>query len=242
MSGRPALMERYGGPDNRDIGCWAVTEPDHGSDSLTVTERHFGDPNIRANCVAQRDGDHYVVNGSKMFITNAETATLFNTAVKTDPFEEIDFGSFFDDYLDPGYKSPASEAVDKPSFETFLSAPVTLPDHLMSQLTVMLMPDTVREAADSIIGNLDENGYLTASLEEMAAVGGHRMEDVEAALRAVQSLEPAGVGARDVRECLIAVSIPIVFWAFLCALSYADHRFIEKETEKNGGRRPDWVW
>ncbi len=40
----------------------------------------------------------------------------------TDPFDEIDFGSFFDDYLDPGYKSPASESVEKPSFETFLSA------------------------------------------------------------------------------------------------------------------------
>ena len=54
----------------------------------------------------------------------------------TDPFDEIDFGSFFDDYLDPGYKSPASESVEKPSFETFLSAPVTLADHLHSQLSV----------------------------------------------------------------------------------------------------------
>ena len=45
---------------------------------------------------------------------------------ETDPFDEIDFGSFFDDYLDPGYKSPASELVEKPSFETFLSSPVTL--------------------------------------------------------------------------------------------------------------------
>src|SRR6185503_20869591 len=47
------------------------------------------------------------------------------TPASTDPFDEIDFGSFFDDYLDPGYKSPASESVEKPSFETFLSAPVT---------------------------------------------------------------------------------------------------------------------
>src|SRR5579864_1327580 len=43
-----------------------------------------------------------------------------------DPFDEIDFGTFFDEYLDPGYKSPASESVEKPSFETFLSSPVTL--------------------------------------------------------------------------------------------------------------------
>ena len=91
----------------------------------------------------------------------------------TDPFDEIDFGSFFDDYLDPGYKSPASESVEKPSFETFLSAPVTLGDHLRSQLSVSLIDDEVRDAAESIIGNLDEDGYLTASLEEIAAAGEH---------------------------------------------------------------------
>ncbi|MBI4875306.1 MAG: RNA polymerase factor sigma-54 [Acidobacteria bacterium] len=133
----------------------------------------------------------------------SETGEPAEAKTSTDPFDEIDFGSFFDDYLDPGYKSPASESVDKPSFETFLSAPEMLSDHLHSQLTIVLIPDTVREAADSVIGNLDENGYLTASLEEMAASGGHMIGDLEAALKAVQSLEPAGVGARDVRECLL---------------------------------------
>ena len=120
-----------------------------------------------------------------------------------DPFAEIDFGSFFDDYLDPGYKSPASESVEKPSFETFLSAPFTLGDHLRSQLSVSLLSDDVRDAAETIIGNLDEDGYLTASLEEIAAMGEHTQEQIEAALKVVQSLEPAGVGARDLRECLL---------------------------------------
>ena len=121
----------------------------------------------------------------------------------TDPFDEIDFGSFFDDYLDPGYKSPASESVEKPSFETFLSAPVTLADHLHSQLSVSIISDEVRDAAESIIGNLDEDGYLSASLEEIAGMGDHTLEEIEAALKVVQSLDPAGVGARNVRECLL---------------------------------------
>lgn len=121
----------------------------------------------------------------------------------TDPFDEIDFGSFFDDYLDPGYKSPSSEQVDKPSFETFLSAPVTLGDYLRSQLSMVPLPDDVRDAADSIIGNLDESGYLPVSLEEIASSGEHTMADVELALTEVQKLDPAGVGARDVRECLL---------------------------------------
>jgi RNA polymerase sigma-54 factor len=120
-----------------------------------------------------------------------------------DPFDEIDFGSFFDDYLDPGYKSPASESVEKPSFETFLSAPVTLGDHLRSQLSVSLLSDDLRDAAESIIGNLDEDGYLSASLEEIAALGDHPMEQIEQALQVVQSLDPAGVGSRSLRECML---------------------------------------
>jgi len=133
---------------------------------------------------------------------DGETAVLEPPAA-TDPFDEIDFGSFFDDYLDPGYKSPASESVEKPSFETFLSTPLTLGDHLRSQLSVSLVSDAIREAAESIIGNLDEDGYLFASLEEIATAGEHKIEEVEEALRVVQSLDPAGVGARSLRECLL---------------------------------------
>src|SRR4051794_37218058 len=125
-----------------------------------------------------------------------------DTPAATDPFDEIDFGSFFDDYLDPGYKSPASESVEKPSFETFLSAPVTLGDHLRSQLSVSLISEDIRNAAESIIGNLDEDGYLTASLDEIASAGEHKPEHVDEALKVVQSLDPAGVGARNLRECL----------------------------------------
>ncbi len=138
-------------------------------------------------------------------ILDAASAPAAEPEPKTekDPFDEIDFGSFFDDYLDPGYKSPASETVEKPSFETFLSSPVTLADHLQSQLAVLVMSEGVRDAADNIIGNLDENGYLTATLEEIAESGQHSMAEVQEGLRMVQSLDPAGVGAKDVRECLL---------------------------------------
>jgi len=122
---------------------------------------------------------------------------------ETDPFDEIDFGSFFDDYLDPGFKSPASEAIDKPSFETFLSSPVTLSDYLQTQLSVLVLPEGVREAANSIIGNLEESGYLTTLLEEIAVAEGLTLEDVRAGLKAVQSLDPTGVGAMNLRECLL---------------------------------------
>jgi RNA polymerase sigma-54 factor len=122
---------------------------------------------------------------------------------KHDSFEEIDFGSFFNDYLDPGYKSPAAETPEKPSFENFLSQPVSLAQHLEWQLSLSLCAAPILSAATSIIGNLNEDGYLTASLGEIAETGGHKVQSVEEALAMVQEFDPLGVAARDVRECLL---------------------------------------
>ena len=120
-----------------------------------------------------------------------------------DPFDEIDFGSYFDDYLDPGYKSPAAEVSEKPSFEMFLSSPVTLSDHLHSQLALVAINEAVRDAAESILGNLDDNGYLTSTPEEICNAEDHSEADMAEALRIVHTLDPAGVGCCDLRECLL---------------------------------------
>jgi RNA polymerase sigma-54 factor len=88
-----------------------------------------------------------------------------------DPFEEIDFGSFFKDYLDPGYRSQGeSEDIERPSFENFLSKPSNLSDHLIWQLGSIPTRPEVREAAELVIGNLNEDGYLIASDDEMMGV------------------------------------------------------------------------
>jgi RNA polymerase sigma-54 factor len=136
-------------------------------------------------------------------VGEAAPAEATETPADADPFDEIDFGSFFDEYLDPGYKSPSSESVEKPSFETFLSAPVTLSDHLQAQLAIEVMPEMIREASLSIIGNLDDNGYLIMPVEEIAQAEDFDIDDVRKALEVVQSLDPAGVGARDMAECLL---------------------------------------
>lgn len=120
-----------------------------------------------------------------------------------DSFDEIDYGSFFDDYLDPGFRTPQGENVERPSFDTFLSSPVNLPEHLEQQLALIVLSPELREAADTIIGNLDENGYVTVTLEEIAVQAECSVEVAAEALRFVQSLDPAGVGARDLRECLL---------------------------------------
>src|ERR1700727_2010737 len=87
---------------------------------------------------------------------------------KRDPFDEIDFGSYFQDYLDPGFRTPNGfEQTDKPSFENFLSQPSTLTDHLFWQLGSLNLSNDLRAAAEYIVGNLDEDGYLLAEDDEL---------------------------------------------------------------------------
>ena len=186
-----------------------------------------------------------------------------------DVFNEIDFGSYFQEYLDPGFRTqPEYEDSEKPSFENFLSQPTTLSDHLAWQLGSLSLELSLRNAAEFVIGNLNEDGYLAASEEELAAafshvvsipsehngrrtpsakssqpqanlpeqksdqdglesdpVSGHTFDTVlkkpvrselfsediatrtldliQLAVDLVQHLDPAGVAARDLRECLL---------------------------------------
>ena len=104
------------------------------------------------------------------------------TAEKKDPFEEIDFGSFFQDYLDPGYRTRSEmEEIERPSFENFLSKPTNLTDHLAWQLGALSLRPEVREAAEQIIGNLNEDGYLIASDEEMLGIAPPATPEADAA-------------------------------------------------------------
>jgi RNA polymerase sigma-54 factor len=130
---------------------------------------------------------------------------------KKDPFDEIDFGSYFQDYLDPGFRTPSSfEQSEKPSFENFLSQPSTLTDHLFWQLGSLSLSGDLRAAAEYVVGNLDEDGYLMAGDEELLAGLARELEDASAArellaeaVQLVQNLDPVGVATRSLRECLL---------------------------------------
>jgi len=189
---------------------------------------------------------------------SAEDVAAEGERVEKDPFDEIDFGSYFQDYLDPGFRTASNfEEYDKPSFENFLSQPSTLSDHLAWQLGSLTLSPEVRAATELVVGNLNEDGYLTASDEELIesliqsrgperpepipfergtksrlahlwdkaekcenAVGSPQDEALEMAAAAdedlaflltavrearalVNFLDPVGVGARDLRECLL---------------------------------------
>jgi RNA polymerase sigma-54 factor len=159
-----------------------------------------------ANPMLEEIGDDGLAseNYSDEAFVKAETEKVPETEAPN-PFDEFDISSFFNQYLDSGGtdSNREREEIERPSFDKFLSSPQRLADHLTWQLSVTICSETVRDIAEVIIGNLDENGYLTASLEEVAQTGNSSMEDVEEALAVVQEFDPVGVAARDIRECLL---------------------------------------
>jgi RNA polymerase sigma-54 factor len=121
-----------------------------------------------------------------------------------DSFDEIDYEAYFQDYMDLSYRPQApSEEFEPRPLDAVLSKPQSLTDHLLWQLDMSPLPSGRKEIAQAIIGNLDEAGMLQASLEEVAGMGPYPIEEVELALHHVQELDPPGIAARDVRECLL---------------------------------------
>jgi RNA polymerase sigma-54 factor len=121
-----------------------------------------------------------------------------------DSFDEIDYDAYFQDYIEYGY-NPRGMGEEHEEFpiENTLTRPPNLSDHLTWQLSMSDASPRTKEIANFIIGNIDEDGYLRASNDEIMLAGGFAAEEVETAVRAVQSLDPIGVGARDLRECLL---------------------------------------
>jgi len=125
-------------------------------------------------------------------------------AERTDPLKEIDVEKFFEDYLDDGRERRvrSSEIPEMPPIENTLTETPDLYDHLLWQLHMSASDELTREIGEAIIQNLDEDGMMRASVDEIANMGPFSIEDVEKALGVIQGLDPSGVAARDLTECL----------------------------------------
>src|SRR2546421_4141536 len=125
-------------------------------------------------------------------------------ANKTDTWDDQDYEYFFGDYLDDGYRPRAPQEVKElPPIKNTLSTTSSLSDHLLWQLSMQTDDPLMREIGSAIVGNLDDDGYLVASFDELAAMGPWPVTEVERALKLVQSFDPTGVAARDLQECLL---------------------------------------
>jgi RNA polymerase sigma-54 factor len=120
-----------------------------------------------------------------------------------DSFDEIDFDSYFEDYLDSAYNPRQYEDGEQVPLENTLSRPQGLHEYLNWQLSLSDEEPPVREIAQYLIGNIDEDGYLRVSRDEIRAAGFENDHHVENALALVRSLDPPGVGAFDLPDCLM---------------------------------------
>ena len=126
------------------------------------------------------------------------------TTEKKDTWDDADYAYFFGEYLDEGYRPRAPQEVKElPPIENTLSTTSSLSDHLLWQLSLRTSDELLREIGEAIIGNLNEDGYLVASIDELAEMGGWPAAEVTQVLELVQKFDPIGVAARDVRECLL---------------------------------------
>ena len=130
---------------------------------------------------------------------NPEAETSEKEREKLDWKEFIRNGSY-DDISYRGYRDKDEERPD--SFERYVTNEVTLPEHLMFQYQFATVDKGCRRVGKYIIESLDENGYMTSSVEEISRATGGREEKVGEALDIIHGFDPAGVGARDLSECL----------------------------------------
>ncbi len=128
-------------------------------------------------------------------------------STQTEEQFDIDWQRYFEDSSDIGKLSNfvvgGRDEEDKDSFETFTSSTTNLLEQLYFQLSLTSADqEHLKPLAEFLVGNLDSNGYLRGSLEEISRFVEADEQDLEKALDLIQSLDPPGIGARDLRECL----------------------------------------
>src|SRR6185503_10589901 len=175
----------------------------HAPETGSAATNGSGDTDVLSSMPASTDGEpgESLAGGEHEEAGGEEGIT---DESQRDAFEEIDFGREFQDYLDPGYKTQEIEyKEDAPTFEQFLTRPPSLAEHLEWQLNMTTLDHEVRDAATAVIGNMNADGRLSATNEEMAAMEKVSEEVVERARQQVMRLDPVGCGARDVKKCLL---------------------------------------
>ena len=121
---------------------------------------------------------------------------------RADRIDDFDWESYLQDASDYRPQIPREE-LERFDADIQLTKPRSLMDHLLFQLHLSTSDPGLLQLATLLIGNLDESGYLKEPLEAMAAATDADPARMDEVLRLVQSFEPTGVGARDLRECLL---------------------------------------
>lgn len=163
----------------------------------TLEMLESGNQDLAGNLI---DGDEIPDSQSDQAAAAAENDEAIATLIQLD--------ESWNDYVPPrhtGNSQPSSEDEERRNhmFNSLVDEP-SLQDELLAQLREMdSIPDHERPLYEEIIGNVDERGYLGATVDEIALTSDYVKEQIERAVETIQSFEPAGIAARDLRECLL---------------------------------------
>lgn len=117
---------------------------------------------------------------------------------------DLEFESHFQEYLDDGFRPHFSERRDAPALENTLSRSPSLWDHLNWQANLEFSERADREVAELVIGNIDEDGRLTTTEEELSRQAGVPVEKVHEIREKIKTFDPVGSGSLDLKEALLA--------------------------------------
>lgn len=146
------------------------------------------DRQVEINPLLEIDGDQ----------RNEENIEEINSKI-----EEIDWKEYLGQYDDISYRNTSKNENKETSFENYISAQTSLKEHLLFQLHLSIFENSAKRVGEFIIESIDKNGYLNNSLEDIAAQLDIDVSEVEKILQIIQTFDPAGVGARDLKECLL---------------------------------------
>jgi RNA polymerase sigma-54 factor len=135
--------------------------------------------------------------------TSDDTGATQEVTMEEKIRDDIDWGNYLGEYNAPGRFQVESESKESPKFEAFIAPKESLNQHLLWQLLMTLPTKEEEKIGSVIIGNLNSDGYLDVTVEELSRMSESKPEKVEAVLALIQKFDPIGVGARDLKECLL---------------------------------------
>ncbi|MGB0910454.1 MAG: RNA polymerase factor sigma-54 [Nitrospirales bacterium] len=150
------------------------------------------------------EGNLEVKESATQELEGTEEGTVPEREKDVEPLTSEEWDSVLDgDWRAGPMEQTAASDDDFPSYEQTLTKAPSLEEHLEWQLRLSSLEGNDRVIGRTIVGNLDENGYLRIPIQEIAEDSHASVDEVEAVLRQVQAFDPSGVAARDLRECLL---------------------------------------
>ena len=173
-----------------------------------ITEELSENPVLEEGVDVQEEKEEKVRTGVEDEVTPIqEKSPEEELSGEIDGVTDIDWQTYLEGYSLSSSGNDArdnyEEQEDRPSYESLMTQPRRLSDHLLWQLGLSSVTEREHLAAVEIIGNLDDAGYLQGSSEELAVAAGEEPSVYEAALKRVQRFDPAGVACRNLQECLL---------------------------------------